>query len=432
MWATMRWSGRTERSSTCQVRRRISDVSAMPKRCGRRAARRVGHLVDGRAGRRAGCRPGEAPSRRGPAPARARAGRARCGRGPPRRSPRRRRAPPPGTAASAPNAATLARARSAKSGAQLVADHVGPGPQQRHRERPRAHAGLEDPHAGADVGGQQDGPEVLRVDDLGAAGHLEHHVGQGRPDDDEAAARCEPSHRDPLGPPMMSSWATMPAWVWNDGPACRRIRYRRSLASMRRTRSPAPKAPRRRCRLRLSPPVRLGRGGGLGGDDHQALAGPTRPFHTTSGPCWRARRTSQTAMATASQIGLAGPCPAAALGSDTSQQPVHGRLRPAGSRRWQSACGPDGGRAGRRSTHDHHGQRPPRLRSCGRTASTFSSISPDISRSLVSRSSRVILVVVGHHAASSSRCRRPHLASAGPFGDPPDRQPRLPPQRRPW
>ena len=29
--ATIRWSGRTERSSTCQVRRSTSDVSAIPK-----------------------------------------------------------------------------------------------------------------------------------------------------------------------------------------------------------------------------------------------------------------------------------------------------------------------------------------------------------------------------------------------------------------
>ncbi len=37
--------------------------------------------------------------------------------------------------------------------------------------------------AGEDVGQQQDRPEVLRIDDLGAAGHLEDELRQRRPDD---------------------------------------------------------------------------------------------------------------------------------------------------------------------------------------------------------------------------------------------------------
>ena len=120
----------------------------------------------------------------------------------------------------AEQAATLARAPVGEVGPQLVADHLGPGPKQRHGQRPRAHPGLEDPHAGADVGGEQDGPEVLRVDDLGPAGHLEHDVGQGRPHDEEAPSRGGRPPRPPR-PPMMSSWATIPAWVWNMAPACR-------------------------------------------------------------------------------------------------------------------------------------------------------------------------------------------------------------------
>ena len=49
VWATMRWSGRTERSSTCQVRRKISKVSAIPNDLDAMAARSVATwVIDGR------------------------------------------------------------------------------------------------------------------------------------------------------------------------------------------------------------------------------------------------------------------------------------------------------------------------------------------------------------------------------------------------
>ena len=45
-------------------------------------------------------------------------------------------------------------------------------PQHRHRQRTRSHTGFEDPLARPDVGRDQDGPEVLWVDDLRARGIL--------------------------------------------------------------------------------------------------------------------------------------------------------------------------------------------------------------------------------------------------------------------
>ena len=62
----------------------------------------------------------------------------------------------------------------------------------------------------ADVGLQQDRAEVLGVDDLGPARHLEHDVGQRRAQHQEAAARCAAATSEPSGWPMRSSCATMP------------------------------------------------------------------------------------------------------------------------------------------------------------------------------------------------------------------------------
>ena len=69
---------------------------------------------------------------------------------------------------------------------QLVADDRGAGAEQRHRECPRPDARLQHPHTGGDVGLHEDGRQILRVDHLGAARHLEHHLGQGRTDHQEA------------------------------------------------------------------------------------------------------------------------------------------------------------------------------------------------------------------------------------------------------
>ena len=60
--------------------------------------------------------------------------------------------------------------------------------QQRGRERARADARLEDARAGEDVGEHEDRADVLRVDHLRAARHLEHVLGERRPHRDEARA----------------------------------------------------------------------------------------------------------------------------------------------------------------------------------------------------------------------------------------------------
>ena len=92
VWATIRWSGRTDWPSMCQPRWSTSIVSAMPKSAlGERLAE-LGRLGDLRRVGERGSRPGAAPARRASRPATARAGRARPGRGRSRRCPRSSRA----------------------------------------------------------------------------------------------------------------------------------------------------------------------------------------------------------------------------------------------------------------------------------------------------------------------------------------------------
>src|SRR4051794_25278096 len=61
--------------------------------------------------------------------------------------------------------------------------------QQRAGQRAGAGAGLQHPHARADVAGADDLRGVLGVDDLGPAGHGEHEVGQQRPEGQIAGVR---------------------------------------------------------------------------------------------------------------------------------------------------------------------------------------------------------------------------------------------------
>ena len=85
--------------------------------------------------------------------------------------------------------------------AELVADDVAGGAdraQQRQRERARPDAGLEHPGAREHVGQHQDRAEVLRVDHLRAARHLEHVLGERRAHRDEARV-AGGAHGDAVG-----------------------------------------------------------------------------------------------------------------------------------------------------------------------------------------------------------------------------------------
>ena len=85
------------------------------------------------------------------------------------------------------NDSTLSRAMSAKSGTPLVRRHqalVADRAQQRHRQRARPDAGLDDPGAREDVGHVHDLAGVLGIDHRRAARHRQHVVGEQR-----AAAR---------------------------------------------------------------------------------------------------------------------------------------------------------------------------------------------------------------------------------------------------
>ena len=103
--------------------------------------------------------------------------------------------------------------------AQLVARRRRPRPAARSsRGRPSPTPASSTRWPGRDVGRDEDGAEVLRVDDLGAPGHLQHDVAQGGPQHQEARP-VEPVTVHPSVAPMMSSWASTPAWVWKVAPA---------------------------------------------------------------------------------------------------------------------------------------------------------------------------------------------------------------------
>ena len=80
---------------------------------------------------------------------------------------------------------------------QLVADHRGTGAQHGHGEGARPHARLQHALARPDVGRHENGPEVLRVDHLGAPGHFEHHVVE-RGAQHQEAATCGAGDGPPL------------------------------------------------------------------------------------------------------------------------------------------------------------------------------------------------------------------------------------------
>ena len=120
-----------------------------------------------------------------------------------------------GAAVSPKNASRFAAACARCSARSLVGDDASLGPHgaaQRHGERSRPGPGLQ--HAGAreDVGVGHDRPEVLRIDHLRAARHLQHEVGEPRAERREHHAL---RRRDPraLVRPIKSSWASVPECV---------------------------------------------------------------------------------------------------------------------------------------------------------------------------------------------------------------------------
>ena len=89
---------------------------------------------------------------------------------------------------------------------------AGPSTAPRNRPRPRGPAG---PGRCRPQSGWRRGPSDRSP---GPPRHLQRpDVGQRRPEHQELPAR-RAEHRRALGPPMMSSWARMPAWVWKLSP----------------------------------------------------------------------------------------------------------------------------------------------------------------------------------------------------------------------
>ncbi len=125
VWATMRWSGRTDWPSTCQRAVEHLERLGHAEAAGRRAPRGAGPtwMIVGRVGDQDAARV-QRPARRASRPATARGGRARSGRGRSRRCPRSSRAPRPGSARAPRRRGSVATLRVGPVGevlAQLVA-----------------------------------------------------------------------------------------------------------------------------------------------------------------------------------------------------------------------------------------------------------------------------------------------------------------------
>ena len=159
----------------------------------RRAPRGAGRPGRSSGGRPRGSRRGAAPPRRASPPATARGGRARPGRGRSRRCPRRRRAPRRGSAQRLaprndahvrPRPAPRSRpaARSPTTAAPARSSVIDSAPEPTPASSTRAPGKMS---ASISIG-----PEVLGIDHLGAAGHLEHEVGQRRAHAGVARARA--------------------------------------------------------------------------------------------------------------------------------------------------------------------------------------------------------------------------------------------------
>ena len=199
MWATMRWSGRTARPSTCHVRWRISTVSAEKKPAWSRSWRSwLTWMIDGRVGH-------EDPA--------GHEGLGGMGHDLPRLGQVEHDAVQVGLVdalVAVPDLDPVAAERLVAEEvrhvglgpgrevlADLVADDSAPARSRVIDSAPEPDARLEHPGAGEDVGQQQQGSEVLGVDDLRPPLHLQDEVGQGRSDDPVRARRSWPAGAGP-------------------------------------------------------------------------------------------------------------------------------------------------------------------------------------------------------------------------------------------
>ncbi len=202
VWATIRWSGRTDWPSMCQPRFNTSVVSAMPKRDGGQLFTELRGLQDRRrVGHEQTTGPQRVHSVLDDLP----------GLRQVEHDAIEVDLVDPLVAVALLDAVTVEHLRAEEGldvlagaggevGTQLVADDLCAGAQQRHRERPRANPRLEHPGAREHIGQEQERAEVLGVDDLRAARHLEHEVRQRRPDHRVAAALARAVRGALLGP----------------------------------------------------------------------------------------------------------------------------------------------------------------------------------------------------------------------------------------
>ncbi len=165
-----------------------------------------------------------ASPRRGAPPATARAGRARPGRGAARRCPRSSPAAPPGSARARRRRGTSGRCRgpgwrSPRAARSRRCRRRRAAWPSTARPSPRRDSSTRTP--GAMSASTRIGAEVLRVDDLRAARHLDHEVLERRAQHGVRPRRGWPCTTMPSVWPMSSAWGKKPAWVWNSPPSFR-------------------------------------------------------------------------------------------------------------------------------------------------------------------------------------------------------------------
>ena len=191
MCATIRWSGRTDWPSTCQLPLEDLQAATRPCRRARRAApraRRATWPIVGRYESR--IPPGSSAVAACLTTRQGSGGRGRCGRGRRRRCRRTRRGPRRRAGRrdrGSPRRCGAPGRRSRRAARSRARVRSRRRPQQRHGQRTRAHTGLEHLRSGEHVGVHQDRAEVLRVDHLRAARHLEDVLGEGGADCHQAA-----------------------------------------------------------------------------------------------------------------------------------------------------------------------------------------------------------------------------------------------------
>ena len=294
-------------------------------------------------------------------------------------------------------------------------------------QRARADPRLEDPHARGDVGLHQDGGQILGVDDLRPAGHLQHHLGQGRPHDEEPSAGAAEHGRPLVGADQVVVGHDADVGVERGVGAQREqvppllgVDQEHLLAGPQeaavlggRRRPVRPRVARAGVHRGQEPVLDDGSDGPR--LDEQALPGQQlRAVDDVLAPPGADEHPQRGADDEPGGV-PSGHAPAERPDLEVAEDGLH-RLRSGGLRRSSSGGGPCAGRSGTRRPR-HHDDAETDGERLGLGASTSSETPPVTSRSLASIWSRVIFSLGRAHACSLSDFGCGRLAPAhGPDG----------------